>query len=214
MKRLVVGVVLLVGAGVRGHAADRPAPVPPVSSAQRRDGPREAGEPAAEEAARWLRLKRGTRVRLMVEDGGPMREVAGRLLASDPTTVTVDTAGGPQRFARDRLFHLQYRTAHRDRQKGAAIGAAITGLASLVAGVVSVVHEAQNNGGSCDQCLIGVSFIAIAGALPGGAIGFAIGAPGGEWHGVAPDGLTVTGAASPRRAAVALRLRLGHRSDR
>lgn len=147
MKHLVAGVVLLVAAGVQGHADDGP----------------------------WLELKRGTQVRLMVEGGGPMREVAGWRLESDPTTVTVDTAGGPQRFSRDRLFHLAYRTGGRDRQKGAKIGATITGFAGLVAGVVVVANEHKKNGG-CDQCGIAVGFMAIAAAIPGGAIGFAIGA--------------------------------------
>jgi hypothetical protein len=148
----------------------------------------------------------------MVEDGGPMREVVGRLLASDPTTVTVDTADGPQRLARDRLFHLQYRTRGLDRQKGAAIGAAITGLAGLVAGIVLVAND--SGGGGCDQCLTAVGLVAFASAIPGGAIGYAVGAPVSSWHNVAPDGLTVAGAGSPRRATVALRWRPGHRKER
>ena len=208
MRVILTGVVLLVAAGARGNADDRSANASPISSIQLPDRAQETPEPAVEKkTADWLKLKRGTRVRLMVEDGGPMREVAGRLLASDPTTVTVDTAGGPQRFSRDQLFHLQYRTGGRDRQKGAAIGAAITGLAGLVAGVVMVANEYDESGG-CDQCGIAVGVIAFASAIPGGAIGFAIGTTGGDWHGVKPDGLTVTGAATPRRATVALRLRL------
>ena len=137
-----------------------------------------------------------------------MREVVGRLLESDPTTVSIDTASGPQRFSRDRLFHLQYRTGGRDRKKGAAIGASITGLAGLVAGVVIVANELEKHGpGQGGSIVIGLC--AVAGAIPGGAIGFAIGTTGGDWHNVTPDGLTVTGAASPRRATIALRLRVG-----
>ena len=216
MRVILAGVVLVVSVGVRGDADDRPANPPPVSSTQPSDAPQETAKPAAEEATRWLKLKRGTRVRLMVEDGGPMREVIGRLLESDPTTVTVDTAGGPRRLARDKLFHLEYRTAHRDRGKGAAIGAAITGLAGMAACAVALANDgllSQETEG-CSECILVVPLCGFAAAIPGGAIGFAIGTTGGDWHGVAPDGLTVVGAAAPRRATVALRLRLGHRSDR
>jgi len=141
-----------------------------------------------------------------------MREVTGRLLRSDASTVTVDTDGGPHRFSRDQLFHLQYRVGGRDRQKGAAIGAAITGLAGLVAGIVIVAKDTPA-GGSCDQCAMAVGIVAVAGAIPGAAIGFAIGAPGGEWRNSSPDGLTVT-SAPPRRATVALQLRVGWRRER
>lgn len=209
MHVIPVAVALLVAAAsMSGHADDLLplAPLAPVSS----DGPQESGGAGEEKATGWLKLTRGTRVRLMVEDGGPMRQVAGRLLNSDASTVTVDTDGGPHRFSRDQLFNLQYRVGGRARQKGAAIGAAITGLAGLVAGVVMVANEYDKSGG-CDQCGIGVGLIAFAAAIPGGAIGFAIGTTGGHWYSVKPDGLTVTGVATPRRATVALRLRFGRR---
>lgn len=193
MKRLVLAIAIVGATSVPGRTTEG----------------RETPSTVEEEGSRWLKLKRGTPVRLLVEDGGPMREVSGRLLSSDATSVTVDAAGGPQHLSRDRLFHLQYRTSGRDRQKGAAIGAAITGLAGLVAGIVLVANDAPADGG-CDQCGIAVGLVAIAGAVPGAAIGFAIGAPGGAWHSVQPHGLTVTDGASPR-ASVALRLRLGHR---
>ena|SRR5687768_13653832 len=211
MTGLVVVVVLLVAVGIPCRADDRPAPSP-VSIARASDGA-EKGEPAAEEKeALWLELKRGTRVRLMVEDAAPMREVVGRLLESDRTTVTVDTAEGTKRFSRDTLFHLQYRTGGRDRQKGAAIGASITGLAGFVAGVIIGAREA---GMDCDDCSMGVLLLGgaggLVGAIPGGAIGFAIGAPDSDWRNTSPDGLSVSGGATPRRATVALRLRFGRR---
>jgi len=112
-----------------------------------------------------------------------------------------------QRFSRDALLHVEYRTGGRDRQKGAVIGAAITGLAGLAACVVALVNE--DTDGRCDQCGIAVGLCGVAAAIPGGAIGFAIGTTGGQWHGVTPAGLTVAGAASPRRATVAVRLRFG-----
>lgn len=210
MRVIPIAVALLVvAAGRVGHAEDL-SPVAPTASVST-DGPQEAGGTGEEKATgTWLKLTRGTRVRLMVEDGGPMREVAGRLLRSDASTVTVDTDGGPHRFSRDQIFHLQYRSGSRDRQKGAAIGAAITGLAGLVAGIIIVARDAPADG-NCDQCGIAVGLIAFAGAIPGGALGFAVGAPGGEWRNSSPAGLTVTGLAAPRRATVALRLRLGRR---
>jgi hypothetical protein len=190
MRVILVSVSLIVAVAGRPGHAENFIPLASVSS----EGPRQAGGPGVEErATSWLTLTRGT-----------------RLLSSDASTVTVDTGGGPHRFSRDQLFHLQYRAGGRDREKGAAIGAAITGLAGLVAGVVMVANEYDESRG-CDQCGIFVGLIAFAAAIPGGAIGFAIGAPGGEWRNSSPDGLTVTGAAAPRRATVALRLRLGRR---
>ena len=211
MKRLMAGIAIVLAASGRSQADGRPALVGPAPNVQATGGPAKAGDAAVEEEPdRWLKLKRGTRVRLMVEDRGPMREVVGRLQASDSTTVTVDTAGGPQRLSRDRLFHLEYRTAHRDRLKGAAIGATITGLAGTAACVVAIVNEAKKNNGHCGQCVIVLPVCGIGGAIPGGAIGFTIGTTGGVWHSVTPKALTVIGAASPRRATVALQLRVGH----
>jgi hypothetical protein len=205
MTRSIAGALFLVAVAVQGHADDSTVSAATVSNTHAIRGPQETGEPGVERATGWLKLRRGTRVRLMVEDGAPMREVAGRLLSSDASTVTVDTGRGAQRFSRDKLFHLQYRTGGRDRQKGAAIGAAITGLAGMVAG--AVVLEKERDGEPCAGCTLVIGLFGFAGAIPGGAIGFVIGAPAGEWRNSSPDGLTVTGAPAPRRATVALRFR-------
>jgi hypothetical protein len=152
-----------------------------------------------------LRLKRGTHVRLMVEDG-PMRMATGRLLASDPDAITIETAGGAERVARERLFHVQYRVDSRDRKKGAVIGGAITGLAGFVAGIVLLVNESDGDG--CAQCGIVVVTAGAVAAVPGAAIGYAIGAPGSDWRETKGRGLTVVGRGPARGVAVSLRMRV------
>jgi hypothetical protein len=162
-----------------------------------------AGASAA--AAEAQPLARGTEVRVVVEDG-PMRRVAGRLLASDPGSITVETARGTERMSRDSVYHVQYKAGGRNRQKGAAIGAAITGVAGLVAGIVLAAKE-SDEGHGCDQCGIGVGLLAAVSAVPGAAIGYAIGAPGSNWRDATGRGLNVVGA-GPARGGTLVRVRL------
>jgi hypothetical protein len=163
-----------------------------------------------EETTGWLKLKRGTRVRLMVEEGGPMREVVGRLLSSDATTVTVDASGGPQRLSRDRMFHLSYRTGG-NRKKGPAI--AVAGLVGMLGCLAAVEADRPRSRGNGQ----GLGVICMSGL---GAIGYGIVSTHADWHewrDVRPDGLTVTtsGAKGPSRGAtLALRWRPGHRGSR
>jgi hypothetical protein len=149
-----------------------------------------------------LKVKRDTPLRLYPSDGG--RLIEGRLKDADDRSITVDTGNGrSQRFSREQIRTVMYRTPGRDREKGAVIGAAITGLAGAVACIVAM----NNEPGTVDPIAAGVC--GVAAALPGMAIGFAIGTTGGEWHGVAPAGFTVAGAAAPRRATAALTVRFG-----
>ena len=133
-------------------------------------------------------VEAGTRVRVMLEGAGPLREVAGRLIASDPRTLTVASADGAVVVPRDGVVTVLYRTRERDRRKGAIIGGAITGVAGLIAGIVLVARESE---GSCEQCGIAVGMAAVAGAIPGAGIGYAIGTPREAWHPVEPGALKV-----------------------
>ena len=151
---------------------------------------------SAEQEAGWPQLRRGTQVKLMVEGAGPMRIVAGRLLASDAASVTVRTREGElQRLSRDQLFHLEYRSPGRDRKKGAKIGAIVTGVAGFVACAVLVEREldrTQPNRGNGQGAGM---FCGLAGGLaaaPGYAVGRMIGAPGARWNPASPAALTVT----------------------
>ena len=194
MKRLVIGVVILCAA---------------------------AGPVRADEGSTgWLKLDKGTRVRLMVQEGGPMREVVGRLLASDAASVTVAGSSGAQQFPREKLFHVQYLAPGRDRAKGAVIGGAITFVPGFIAGLVYGIREIRDQrGDSCDQCGLFVAFAAVevglVTAIPGAAVGFAIGAPGTDWRATSPHGLTVTpGGKQERGMKAELRFQFGHRSRR
>jgi hypothetical protein len=158
-----------------------------------------------------LKLERGTRLRLFV-DG---QRIDGRIREADDRTITVDTGGGqPARFLRDQVSAVMYRTVRRDRGKGATIGAVITGLAGIVACGVALNNEEKRKGEPSKETrgqgvgLILATCYAV-GALPGAGIGFAIGAPASDWHGLSPHGFTMAGAAPPRRATAALTVRFG-----
>jgi hypothetical protein len=151
-------------------------------------------------------VPRGTRVQLGVE-GAPRRWITGRLVVSDADALIVATGKGTERLARERLFHVSYSTASlRDRGKGAKIGAAITGLAGVVAGIVLV--ERETDGQPCAGCGLVVGLVGLAAAAPGGAIGYAIGAPSRDWKIVRPDGIAVAGRSRARGAAFALNVRV------
>lgn len=159
---------------------------------------------AVEPPVAALRLPAGTRVNFMASDDQPMHRIPARLLSSDADSVTFDTAKGPRRIERERLYHVEYMTRSRDRGKGAKIGAAITGVAGLIAGGVLVARE--SDGGSCGQCGIAVVFVGAVAALPGAGIGYAIGASSTDWRVASPRGVTVVGGRQRPRIAVAVRI--------
>ena len=153
------------------------------------------GVPVFADTPSTLKMKRDTRLRLYLSDGG--RLIEGRLKDADDRSITVDTGGGrSERLSRDQLRAVMYRTVARDRGKGATIGGIITGVAGAVACGVALNNDPSTRDGSCDQCLMALALCGLATSLPGAAIGFAIGAPSSDWHGVRPQGFTMAGAAA------------------
>jgi hypothetical protein len=166
------------------------------------------GVPVFADTPTPLKVKRDTRLRLYLSDGG--RLIEGRLKDTDDGSITVDMGSGrSERFSRDQLRSVSYRTGGRDRVKGAKIGGIITGAAGVIACAVALSNEPDTGSPGCDQCAMGLGICGVAAALPGAAIGFAIGTTGGDWHRVRPDGLLVAGAPSSRGATAALTVRFG-----
>jgi hypothetical protein len=168
-----------------------------------------SGVPAYADPPLPLKLDRDTSVRLFLQGG--QGRIQGRLRGTDESSITLDTGGGhSERFSRAKLLTVMYGRRYRDRGKGATIGGLITAAAGIVACIVALSNEPKTDDGGCDQCGMLVAACGAVAALPGAAIGWAIGPTSTEWHGVKPDGFTMAGAASPRRATAALTVRFGH----
>jgi hypothetical protein len=150
-----------------------------------------------------LEVDRGTRVRIMLAEAGPIRQwVTGRLIESSPGTLTVASLDGEVVVVpRDEIATVAYHVRGRDRGKGAKIGAAITGAAGLIAGGVLAAKESE---GSCDQCGMAVMIVGVAAAVPGAAIGYAIGVPDAWWEPAPAARIGVS--ARGRRVAFAIRV--------
>jgi hypothetical protein len=169
-----------------------------------------SGVPAYADPPLPLKLDRDTSVRLFLQGG--QGRIQGRLRGTDESSITLDTGGGhSERFSRAKLLTVMYGRRYRDRGKGALIGGLITAAAGIAVCAVAVANEPpQPPHSEQGQAVLAYAICGAGGAIPGMAIGWAIGPTSTEWYGVKPDGFTMAGAGSPRRATAALTVRFGH----